>query len=291
MAPRRCHFFADIFTLGILFSFVVIGLYVSVKNANENYGTGVYIPFILPRDESHYNDVRDFLIQNNVSSQEALDKSNSPQQNALLWIAETDDRGLQIDNPKLIQRYVLVLLYYSTDGANWVNRDKYLTDALECQWHGIDCTNETMVVNISLASNNLVGELPSEISSLSSLQNLHLYENTLTGNLLNENVCTDLEILDLSKNELTGTIAFMSKACEKLTSLKLANNRFSGSLPLALKSLTKLQILDLNSNKLTGTVPPISRLTSLTDLLLGDNKFNSSLPSDLLWLGLLSKFC
>ena len=69
MAPRKCHFFADLCTLGVLFSFVVIGLYYSVKNANENYGAGVYVPYILPRDESHYNDVRDFLIANNVSSQ------------------------------------------------------------------------------------------------------------------------------------------------------------------------------------------------------------------------------
>jgi hypothetical protein len=285
MAPRKCHFFADLCTLGVLFSFVVIGLYYSVKNANENYGAGVYVPYILPRDESHYNDVRDFLIANNVSSQLALDTKGSPQNSALFWIAETDDRGLQLDNPHLIQRYVLTVLYYSADGSNWVNRDKYLSDALECQWFGVDCNNETMVVNLTLASNKLAGDLPSELTSLTSLQNLGLSDNKLKKYYFSEEICnnTKLEKLDLSQNELAGEIPFFSSACKELITLKLSKNFFSGMLGRDINKLTNLQYLDLNMNRLSGPVN-IFALTKLEDLLLGGNKFNQSLPGSLYWL-------
>jgi len=52
MARRKC-FFADLITLGILFSFVVIGLCFSVKNANELYGANINIPFLVSSDNSH----------------------------------------------------------------------------------------------------------------------------------------------------------------------------------------------------------------------------------------------
>jgi len=290
MAPRKCHFFADLLTLAVLFSFVVIGLYFSIKNANEKYGASVYVPFILPMDESHYNDVRDFFIQNKISSQESLDANGSPQNTALYWIAETDERGLKLDNPNLIQRYVLAVLYYSTAGSKWTNRDKHLADSLECAWHGVDCNNETMVVNVSLASNNLVGNLPSEIASLESLQNLKLNNNKLKGNFIDDALCnnTKLETLDVSNNELSGGIPFFSETCEDLISLKLSKNSFTGTLNSDINKLTKLKHLDLNMNKLSGPVN-IFNLKVCNELLLGGNKFNESLPSNIHFMGSLKQ--
>jgi len=247
----------------------------------------VYVPFILPKDESyssHYNDVRDYLIKKDVSSQESLDANGSPQNTALYWIAETDQMDLKLENPNLIQRYVLTVLYYSADGSKWTNSDAYLTDSLECEWYGVDCNNETLVVNVSLASNNLVGNLPSEISSLESLQNLALHDNKLKGNVANYNICngTKLETLDLSKNDFSGELPLFSADCVDLISLKLSNNSFAGTLNSGINELTTLEYLDLGMNRLSGTVN-FFKLKSLDNLLLGNNKFNGTLPNYLFW--------
>jgi len=286
MAPRGCHFFADLFTLAVLFSFVVVGLYFSVKNANEKYGAGVHIPFILPKDESHFDDVREFLIESGVSSPETLDIFGSPQHNALYWVSETDDRGLKIDNPNLIQRYTLAVLYYATNGANWVNNENYLTDVFECMWHGVACNNETKVVNLTLASNNMVGNLPSEIASLTSLERLNLKDNKLSGDYVRPNLCnhTKLEALDLSFNDLSGTVPFIDSACNKLTLLRVSHNFYTGTLSTSVNSLSKLKTLDLGYNQLSGENLKLFGLASLNDLLLGHNNFNGTLPGDLYFL-------
>ena len=55
MAPRKCNFWIDLCTLGVLFSFVAIGLFFSIKNANELYGSGIHVPYILPNDNKENN--------------------------------------------------------------------------------------------------------------------------------------------------------------------------------------------------------------------------------------------
>jgi hypothetical protein len=43
----------------------------------------------------------------------------SPQDVALQWLIETDPFFVCPDNPKALQRYILAVFYYSTDGDNW----------------------------------------------------------------------------------------------------------------------------------------------------------------------------
>lgn len=53
---------------------------------------------------------------------------------ALDWLV--DDDGLQIspDAPNLLQRYILALLYFATNGSNWEFSYNWLGPVHECQW-------------------------------------------------------------------------------------------------------------------------------------------------------------
>ena len=54
-----------------------------------------------------------------VSSRQDLADDRSPQGMALDWITNEDEAELCPDNNNLIQRYIMAVFYYSTDGDRW----------------------------------------------------------------------------------------------------------------------------------------------------------------------------
>ncbi len=91
---------------------------------------------------------------------------------------------------------------------------------------------------------------------------------------------TSLETLDLSDNRLSGTIPNLS-ALTSLTTLDLGDNQVSGTIPAWLSALTSLTTLDLGDNQVSGTIPDWQgSLPSLTTLDLGDNRLTGPIPED-----------
>ena len=80
-------------------------------------------------------------------------------------------------------RAVLVELYNATDGANWTNNTKWLSDRPIREWHGVINDADGRVSDLSLLRNELTGEIPTELGSLSNLKNLYLHANQLTGEI------------------------------------------------------------------------------------------------------------
>ena len=66
---------------------------------------------------------------------------------------------------------------------------------------------------------------------------------------------TYLQDLDLSYNELTGSIPTWIGNMTQLISLDLSNNNLTGSLPSEIEKLTQLKKLNVTYNQLTGNVP------------------------------------
>lgn len=64
--------------------------------------------------------------------------------------------------------------------------------------------------------------------------------------------------------------------------MNLSNNNLSGSLPLALSRLESLAYLDLRWNSLTGPLPDLSEIEPIKTLLLTDNEFGGEIPK---WIG------
>jgi len=148
-----------------------------------------------------------------ISGKHVFKNPSSPQYKSLCWwLSDLDsmEETLQ-DNTALIQRYLLVLLYFSTDGDRWYNKNNWLQHGSECTWYGVSCY-QGVVSTINLASNNLMGYLPSEIGEFVELNHLILDHNSLKGGLPVETVRLQLlNTLGLSYNFFNRIYSFRNQ--------------------------------------------------------------------------------
>ncbi|KAL6956201.1 protein kinase superfamily [Sarracenia purpurea var. burkii] len=163
---------------------------------------------------------------------------------------------------------------------------------------------------LNLTNNQLTGAVPA--ISGHAIQFLYLSDNGFHGEipaLLAASLCSSVVELDLSFNNLSGTVPKSLGACSSLESLDLSNNNFSGELPIdtllrmgSLKNvslafnnfvgalpdffsnMTNLESLDLSSNSLSGLIPPgicQNPRNSLKILYLQNNMLAGSIPASL----------
>ncbi len=165
------------------------------------------------------------LYNNNENKSIIYDK-NTPQGKAFHWILNYDqykhsksfhDKKLydpSDDNPTIIQRYILAVLYFATGGeynidlgkrftpddnkvGQWTNYGtlRFLSKTLhECSWydknyHGslkgvISCDHDTKeITELILPEVSIQGQLPEEIGYLTKLETLDLQNNHLYGTI------------------------------------------------------------------------------------------------------------
>ncbi|KAK4428378.1 putative LRR receptor-like serine/threonine-protein kinase [Sesamum alatum] len=129
-----------------------------------------------------------------------------------------------------------------------------------CSWRGVTCSPQERVISLSIPNTFLnLSSIPTQLSSLSSLQ-----------------------LLNLSSTNISGSIPPSFASFSQLRLLDLSSNSLSGPIPSELGKLTALEFLFLNSNKLTGLIPQqFANLSSLQVLCLQDNLLNGSIPMQL----------
>ncbi|KAL1561149.1 receptor-like protein EIX1 [Salvia divinorum] len=96
-----------------------------------------------------------------------------------------------------------------------------------------------LVTSIDISMNNLSGDIPYELTSLSELGSLNL-----------------------SANELTGLIPENIGEMKRLESLDLSRNSLGGRIPRSLAFISGLGYLDLSYNNLTGRIPEGTQIQS-----------------------------
>ena len=121
--------------------------------------------------------IRSFL--DVVSDPDELDRTGSPQNLAMTWIIDLDKAKLCPLDANLIQRYVVAVFYYSTEGDDWQqcsapddfgdlqsieeanamcnftvegsdSSDAWLTPSSECDWGGLVCNSNLLTDRIDL---------------------------------------------------------------------------------------------------------------------------------------------
>jgi len=114
-------------------------------------------------------------------------------------------------------------------------RVSYYKLHITLMWKGVERSftqPELILQSIDLSCNNLIGEMPKEITYLLGLVSLNL-----------------------SRNNLSGKIPFEIGNLSSLESLDLSKNHFYGRIPSSLSQLDFLQKLDLSQNSLSGRIP------------------------------------
>jgi len=195
----------------------------------------------------------------------AFEDTDSVQYQALTWLLGNEN--LQFYSPeKQLYRWTLAVFYYSTNGMDWLDNSRWLSDFDECTWYtaGVTaCNSERLFANLVLGANNVVGTVPPELGLLSdSLQAIN--------------------IRSLSADGLNGTLPTTLGLLTMLEELNVRGNSLSGDIPSQLSDLTALVELDLNGNDYTGPLPGgiVSSIPSLQYLDLGDCKFSGTIPED-----------
>ncbi|KAL0654439.1 hypothetical protein Bca4012_097130 [Brassica carinata] len=85
--------------------------------------------------------------------------------------------------------------------------------------------------------------------------------------------------LDLSSNELSGSIPDEIGDLQNIRSLNLSSNRLTGSIPDSFSKLKGLESLDVSNNKLSGSIPPLlADLNSLGYFDVSFNNFSGEIP-------------
>ena len=93
----------------------------------------------------------------------------------------------------------------------------------------------------------------------------------------------NLYTLDLSYNNLEGTIPDTITDLLSLKELEMSNNRLTGYLPTGFDKLINLENIFLQKNQLVGTIPQavFGADSQLKNLWLEENSFSGSLPQSL----------
>jgi hypothetical protein len=121
---------------------------------------------------------------------------------------------------------VLVALYNSTNGDEWLNNTNWLKTITVGDWYGVTI-DQGRLLKLLLHGNHLSGSIPPELGDLSEMTQLGLGD------------------------KLSGSIPVELSRLSKLSYLNLSHNQLSGNIPAWLGNLTGLTVLDLTDNQFT----------------------------------------
>lgn len=147
----------------VLLSAVIIGIVAGLAGSKANGGSGGGFFSSAPEPRKATKEqVIAYLKGAGISNLTAMETQGTPQNSAVEWIAEIDDRNLEVPDVsaatpygyKYVARYVLALLWYATNGGSWEIPLGWLSPADVCNW------NEHVPVRLSSGA---LGFLPSGV--------------------------------------------------------------------------------------------------------------------------------
>ncbi|XP_021600121.1 leucine-rich repeat receptor-like tyrosine-protein kinase PXC3 [Manihot esculenta] len=154
-----------------------------------------------------------------------------------------------------------------------------------------DCGRIPGLKLLNFSKNALVGPLPT-FRSFAGLESLDLSFNNLSGSIsLQFGELPALRKLYINFNGFSGSVPVNLGKSMALEELKLSVNSFQGEIPLEISKYQNLSLIDLSSNKLNGSIPEsIGNLTKLKILILSSNNLVGEIPHTIANIPTLVRF-
>lgn len=133
-------------------------------------------------------------------------------------------------------------------------------------------------------SNSLSGNLPDDIYSVRTLNEISLYSSEFSGVVKDSIVMlSNLTVLELNDNRLIGELPLNIGLLSKMERFILHTNGFNGTIPLSLMRSSNLKTLLLRNNRFVGVLSDLdfSKLRALRAIDLGNNSFSGNVPHGL----------
>ncbi len=149
------HYFA-IF-VGLVALTVVIVVPTLLTQERESGGTDppVTAPTIPPMERKQ--NIIQYLSDAGVSTTTQLTTSGTPQSKAVDWMTVEDELYMLVPQTskkytRFIERYVLAVVYFSTNGPAWKYKMNFMTGVDHCDWYDNFLSNTGIIVQHGVAS-------------------------------------------------------------------------------------------------------------------------------------------
>ncbi|KAJ1291463.1 hypothetical protein BS78_02G317100 [Paspalum vaginatum] len=140
--------------------------------------------------------------------------------------------------------------------------------------------NFTSLITLDLSNNNIGGTIPDGLPI--TMQKFFLSANQLSGNLPSTlSTLTLLTSMSLNSNHLVGEIPDVFSSLTGLANLDFSDNNLTGPLPPSMGNLTALTSLHIQNNQISGTLNVLQDLP-FQDLNIENNLFSGPVPVKLL---------
>ncbi|MCD7452264.1 hypothetical protein HAX54_016030 [Datura stramonium] len=148
--------------------------------------------------------------------------------------------------------------------------------------HGI--TNMTKLAFLSLAHNNLTGEVPPDLgkNNFPGLVKVDLGYNIFSGQIPSE-LCNGnkLAVLTLENNHFNGSFPTNIAKCKSVYRVNLLNNHLEGNIPDDIEKNENISFLNVRGNMLAGRIPAaFAYWTNLSTIDLSENMLSYSIPAE-----------
>jgi len=198
---------------------------------------------------------------------------------------QKDLTNLYLSSLKLEGGFPHWLMENNTKLTGVIFRNCSLTGVIQLPLHPL-----LQLESIDVSDNTIIGEIPNKnISSIYPyLERLNMSRNNIQGSIPPElDRMKLLYELDLSSNQLSGEISEdIFEVGKELIFLKLSNNKLQGPI---LKIPTHMMVLSLNENNFSGRLPSNIFNTCIISLDVSNNHLVGKIPSLLKNLSRLSE--
>ena len=219
-----------------------------------------------------------FRILREVSNPDLFFGCGLPQQQAFDWLLRDDGAQLCPDDDNLIQRYVLAVFYFSTNGDSW----------REC--------NAPFIFDPCEVTTPLSVEDANAACTLTTVNATTIFPNDIRGSnawLSPDSECLwggvscyatgtpnagKVNVIEFEDNDLSGVLPSEMEQLDNMRFFALERGTISGPIPSSYGNLNSLLLLDFDFNQLTGMIPSsLWDLTQLRQLDLNDNQLTGIL--------------